>query len=205
MYVRINLWIKLILSTLGLVGISCIYWFNRCSVFKEIDKFFVIESPNFTVYTPSLVHMQYLFLVYIMLFYIDRQIEYIFRLDFLWTQRLKRERREAQITREINHLLLRNILPVHVAQRYLYDSQEPGQQLYYEAYDSCGVMFAAIPNFNIYAETDTSRDGLGSLKILNEIICEFDKVSLIIFFKLILFLQINFISSNLFYFFKFVF
>jgi hypothetical protein len=109
---------------------------------------------------------------------IDRQIEYILRMDFLFTQQLKKERQEAQVTREINQLLLKNILPLHVAQRYLYNNQEPsGEQLYYEGYDSCAVMFADIPDFfKFYTETEVNDDGVQYLKILHEILCEFDKV-----------------------------
>lgn len=166
------------MSTLSLLCIHFLIQSHERSVFIRLDNTYKDSGSELFYYAPRITHMQYLFVVYLMLYVIDRQIEYIFRLDFLWTSRLKREKREAQVTREVNRLLLRNILPVHVAQRYLYNSDEPGEQLYYEKYDSCAVMFAAIPNFfKFYTETDFNDDGLQYLRILNEIICDFDRVS----------------------------
>ncbi len=179
MFIRINLWLKFSLCTLSLLLINFLTQQSEDSVFLRIDRFYESQhNIELEFYTPRMAHMQYLFIVYLMLYVIDRQIEYISRLDFLWSTKLKLERREAQVTREVNQLLLKNILPIHVAQRYLFNSQDPGEQLYYEAYNSCAVMFAAIPNFfKFYTETEINDDGLQYLGILNEIICEFDRVS----------------------------
>jgi hypothetical protein len=39
-------------------------------------------------------------------------------------------------------------------------------------------MFASIPNYKeFYDETDVNKQGLECLRLLNEIICDFDKVS----------------------------
>lgn len=38
-------------------------------------------------------------------------------------------------------------------------------------------MFASIPNYqDFYGESDINKQGLECLRLLNEIICEFDKV-----------------------------
>lgn len=38
-------------------------------------------------------------------------------------------------------------------------------------------MFASIPNYKeFYDETDVNKQGLECLRLLNEIICDFDKV-----------------------------
>ena len=40
-------------------------------------------------------------------------------------------------------------------------------------------MFASIPNYKeFYDENDVNKQGLECLRLLNEIICDFDKVSL---------------------------
>lgn len=40
-------------------------------------------------------------------------------------------------------------------------------------------MFASIPNYKeFYDETDVNKQGLECLRLLNEIICDFDKVGL---------------------------
>lgn len=51
------------------------------------------------------------------------------------------------------------------------------QALYHESYDNVVVMFASIPNFKeFYVQSDANNDGLECLRLLNEIIAEFDKL-----------------------------
>jgi Adenylate and Guanylate cyclase catalytic domain len=51
------------------------------------------------------------------------------------------------------------------------------QGLYHESYDNVVVMFASIPDFKeFYVQSDANNDGLECLRLLNEIIAEFDKV-----------------------------
>ncbi len=52
------------------------------------------------------------------------------------------------------------------------------KELYHEKYDCVAVMFASIPNFKqFYVQSDINKDGLECLRLLNEIIAEFDLVS----------------------------
>ena len=54
------------------------------------------------------------------------------------------------------------------------------QGLYHEKYTSVGVMFVSIPNYiEFYDETDVNKQGLECLRLLNEIICDYDKVSIL--------------------------
>lgn len=51
------------------------------------------------------------------------------------------------------------------------------QELYHERYNCIAVMFASIPNYKeFYDENDVNKQGLECLRLLNEIICDFDKV-----------------------------
>jgi hypothetical protein len=51
------------------------------------------------------------------------------------------------------------------------------QELYHERYSCIAVMFASIPNYKeFYDENDVNKQGLECLRLLNEIICDFDKV-----------------------------
>ena len=83
----------------------------------------------------------------------------------------------------MNQLLLQNILPEHVVRHYIdYDTQE----LYSELHQNVCVMFASIPNFwDFYKEdditwdntdTDNEEGGKECLRLLNEIIADFDEV-----------------------------
>ena len=50
-------------------------------------------------------------------------------------------------------------------------------QLYSQKYDNICVMFASIPNYKeFYTENDINKQGLECIRLLNEIICDFDKV-----------------------------
>lgn len=52
-------------------------------------------------------------------------------------------------------------------------------ELYHESHQGVAVMFASIPHFyEFYDETDVSKQGLGCIALLNEIICDFDKLLL---------------------------
>ena len=52
-----------------------------------------------------------------------------------------------------------------------------------------GVMFASIPNFSeFYMELDANRQGLECMRVLNEIIADFDEVQ---------FFQISFVADML--------
>lgn len=75
-------------------------------------------------------------------------------------------------------ILLENILPAHVAEHFL--ASRATQELYHERYSCIAVMFASIPNYKeFYDESDVNKQGLECLRLLNEIICEFDKVNII--------------------------
>lgn len=171
LFIRINLWFKLAFH----ITITIVYILlskSECSVLTILDK---KVKWKFLGYAPHVGHLYYIITVAFLLHMIDRQIEYIFRLDFRWTSRLEIERHEAEIMGSINSILLQNILPLHVAERFLCNSSS--DQLYHESYESIAVMFASIPNYvDFYTETNINEDGLKCLQLLNEIICDFDKV-----------------------------
>ncbi|BET03242.1 CurlyCc [Nesidiocoris tenuis] len=108
---------------------------------------------------------------------LDRQVELTARTEFQWKARLLIEQEDVETMRGINKILLENILPAHVARLFLQST--PSQELYHERYTSVSVMFASIPNFKeFYDETDVNKQGLECLRLLNEIICDFDKLLL---------------------------
>ncbi|XP_054714363.1 adenylate cyclase type 2-like [Uloborus diversus] len=109
---------------------------------------------------------------------LDRQVEYIGRLDYLWKKKLKKEQEEASTMGLVNRTLLQNILPVHVAQYYLTkESMHLDLDLYHEEYSSVAVMFASIPNYmDFYSESLMNDEGRKCLQVLHEIICDFDKL-----------------------------
>lgn len=116
-----------------------------------------------------------------------RQVEWTARLDFLWQLQASHEKREMAVLKESNRRILFNLLPAHVATHFL-DHQfrnnitsgggnTIGQDLYYQSYGKVGVMFCSIPNFHeFYTELDGNQLGVECLRLLNEIIADFDNL-----------------------------
>uniref|UniRef100_A0A8B9HQQ7 adenylate cyclase n=1 Tax=Astyanax mexicanus TaxID=7994 RepID=A0A8B9HQQ7_ASTMX len=106
----------------------------------------------------------------------SRQLELKLRLDFLWATQAEEERDGMEKVKLDNRRILFNLLPVHVAQHFLM-SNPRNMDLYYQSYAQVGVLFASIPNFNdFYIELDGNNMGVECLRLLNEIIADFDEL-----------------------------
>ncbi|XP_017484443.1 PREDICTED: adenylate cyclase type 8 isoform X2 [Rhagoletis zephyria] len=109
----------------------------------------------------------------IMVGYHARLVEVTSRLDFIWKEQAERELMNMKSNRALNDTLIKNILPDHVAAYYL--SDEHTDELYSKNHALCGVMFASIPNFQDFYSEDIDN-GKACIRILNEIICDFDEL-----------------------------
>ncbi|KAG7526611.1 hypothetical protein JOB18_042803 [Solea senegalensis] len=106
----------------------------------------------------------------------SRQLDLKLRLDFLWAVQAEEERDGMEKVKLDNRRILFNLLPAHVAQHFLL-SNPRNMDLYYQSYAQVGVLFASIPNFNdFYIELDGNNMGVECLRLLNEIIADFDEV-----------------------------
>lgn len=69
------------------------------------------------------------------------------------------------------------------AERYL-NRQNATDELYHESFKNVSVIFASIPNYsNLYREHMFDEDGTKCLRVLNDIISDFDMVSKLRFFS----------------------
>ncbi|ERL86547.1 hypothetical protein D910_03954 [Dendroctonus ponderosae] len=173
-FLRIGFLLKLSLMMVSVVVHIVIY--SYLDFFQEYHALDVHddEFPGlpFEIKTALVLAM-----VVIFFHILDRQIEYTSRTDYLWKAKLKVEQEEVETMRGINKILLENILPAHVAEHFL--SNRVTTDLYHERYSCVAVMFASIPNYKeFYDESDVNKQGLECLRLLNEIICEFDKLLL---------------------------
>ncbi|KAM4574484.1 adenylate cyclase type 1 isoform 2-T2 [Fundulus diaphanus] len=86
------------------------------------------------------------------------------------------ERDDMEKVKLDNKRILFNLLPAHVAQHFLM-SNPRNMDLYYQSYAQVGVLFASIANFNdFYIELDGNNMGVECLRLLNEIIADFDEL-----------------------------
>ena len=75
-----------------------------------------------------------------------------------------------------NRRLLHNILPKYVAAHFLAQERR-NDELYYQSCECVAVMFASISNFSeFYVELEANNEGVECLRLLNEIIADFDEV-----------------------------
>ncbi|XP_054088103.1 Ca(2+)/calmodulin-responsive adenylate cyclase isoform X9 [Zeugodacus cucurbitae] len=106
-----------------------------------------------------------------------RLVEWTARLDFLWQLQASQEKKEMDVLQESNKRILHNLLPAHVAAHFLDNQFRSNMELYHQSYAKVGVIFASVPNFHeFYTEMDGSDQGLECLRLLNEIIADFDEL-----------------------------
>ncbi|XP_031735669.1 adenylate cyclase type 1-like, partial [Anarrhichthys ocellatus] len=106
----------------------------------------------------------------------SRQLDLKLRLDFLWAVQAEEDRDGMEKVKLDNRRILFNLLPAHVAQHFLL-SNPRNMDLYYQSYAQVSVLFASIPNFNdFYIELDGNNMGVECLRLLNEIIADFDEL-----------------------------
>ncbi|KAI5729547.1 hypothetical protein M8J76_003724 [Diaphorina citri] len=164
LFLRVHFQLKLLVSCFIVAAHMACVLLVQPRLFQEGDTWNPGLEPQFT-------HILSVLFLTFTLHLMDRQAEYMNRLDYRWKRQLAVEQEEAATTHIINKMLLQNILPTHVAELYLNVSR-PYRELYYEQYDSVSVMFATLVESHDTAPAST----LVSLEILNQIICDFDKI-----------------------------
>ncbi|XP_075213692.1 adenylate cyclase type 6-like [Lycorma delicatula] len=106
----------------------------------------------------------------------SQQTEATYRLDFLWKLQATEEKEDMEHLEAYNRKLLANILPVHVAEHFL-SSDKHSDELYHEQCEFVCILFASIPNFSeFYVELEANNEGVECLRLLNEIIADFDEI-----------------------------
>ncbi|KAJ9592331.1 hypothetical protein L9F63_001151, partial [Diploptera punctata] len=165
------------LLKLALMLTVTVFHLTLYSGLHMVPSYYSKQHDGFDEWPHQLKTALLLSVILVLLHVLDRQIEFTSRTDFLWKAKLKVEQDEVETMRGINKILLENILPAHVAEHFL--ETRNTQELYHERYSCIAVMFASIPNYKeFYDENDVNKQGLECLRLLNEIICDFDKLLL---------------------------
>uniref|UniRef100_A0A8C1VN58 Adenylate cyclase type 7 n=1 Tax=Cyprinus carpio TaxID=7962 RepID=A0A8C1VN58_CYPCA len=129
--------------------------------------------PNNSWYTLINTHAVDCHIICIIAYLIN---EYCFRQDFLLKNKNLADKEEVELCENLNRLLLENVLPAHVAALFVGENKK-NEDLYYKSYDCVCVMFASVPDFKeFYTECDINKEGLECLRLLNEIIADFDEL-----------------------------
>uniref|UniRef100_A0A8B9KJI4 adenylate cyclase n=1 Tax=Astyanax mexicanus TaxID=7994 RepID=A0A8B9KJI4_ASTMX len=96
--------------------------------------------------------------------------------DLFVTSNATEEKEEMEELQAYNRRLLHNILPKDVAAHFL-ARERRNDELYYQSCECVAVMFASISNFSeFYVELEANNEGVECLRLLNEIIADFDEI-----------------------------
>ncbi|XP_054088809.1 adenylyl cyclase X E-like isoform X2 [Zeugodacus cucurbitae] len=134
-------------------------------VFAVFDFLFEYSVSSNPYLFPEFAHLMVLCRTAWIFHIMNREIEFISRMDFNWKHELRKKKDDARFTNETISILVGNILPTHIVNIYMKDLLT--SDVYYEEYENVAVMFATIRNY------DTEQVGM---RVLNEIICDFDEV-----------------------------
>ncbi|NXC80259.1 ADCY7 cyclase, partial [Cercotrichas coryphoeus] len=149
---------------------------TRCTVNIQMTLYCSLIF-RFFIKEPRIMTNLYLVLFYITLVLLAKQIDYYCRLDCLWKNKFKKEHEQFETMENVNRLLLENVLPAHVAAYFI--GEKRNEDWYHQSYDCVCVMFASVPDFKVfYTECDVNKEGLECLRLLNEIIADFDELLL---------------------------
>ncbi|CAN2389555.1 Adenylyl- / guanylyl cyclase [Pristimantis euphronides] len=175
-FLRMSFELKLLLLSTAFIVYNVIIFHTHAELFRG-------DFPNKSNYSTSgiLKDLQKMSCFYLSLFYLTlvllaRQVDYYSRLDCLWKKKFRKEDEEIETMENLNRLLLENVLPAHVAAYFIVDNKM-NEDLYHQSYDCVCVMFASVPEFKVfYTECDVNKEGLECLRLLNEIIADFDEL-----------------------------
>ncbi|XP_027033642.2 adenylate cyclase type 2 isoform X1 [Tachysurus fulvidraco] len=178
-FLRINYELKMLIMLMAVVAYNVIILQTHASLLDEYSKFLykdtVLDRPGVLKDLKTMGSVS-LFIFFVTLLVLARQTEYYCRLDFLWKNKFKKECEEIETMENLNRVLLENVLPAHVAEHFLARNWK-NEDLYHQSYDLVCVMFASIPDFKeFYTESDVNKEGLECLRLLNEIIADFDEL-----------------------------
>uniref|UniRef100_A0A1B0GMY8 adenylate cyclase n=1 Tax=Phlebotomus papatasi TaxID=29031 RepID=A0A1B0GMY8_PHLPP len=167
--------LKIVLKMFLLVSLAIIYIVTSFSQSIELEAIFGWWSGSKNL-TSSIEDSLFVVIFVVALIFHSHQVEATYRLDFLWKLQATEEKEDMEHLQAYNRKLLANILPVHVAEHFL-SRDKNIDELYHEQCESVCVLFASIPNFSeFYVELEANNEGVECLRLLNEIIADFDEL-----------------------------
>lgn len=173
--VAVFLRLPIIMKAILLVAMAAVYSLvielSHLELFQGYDNYVGSDTPLHIVGLVVIFHHLLAVLIH------GRQVEWTSRLDFLWQIQAKEEKRDMDALQNSNRRILFNLLPAHVATHFLDNQFRNNMDLYHQSYAKVGVMFASITNFHeFYIELDGNNQGVECLRLLNEIIADFDEL-----------------------------
>ncbi|XP_036400149.1 adenylate cyclase type 2-like [Megalops cyprinoides] len=176
-FLRVSFELKLAFLTLASTAYYIIILSSERHVFQCFGCILSYHNASKDIINdPQLMSCMHITWFLITMLIIIRQNEYSCRLEFLLKHKNHFEQDEIETRENLNRILLENVLPAHVATLFVGENKK-NEDLYYQSYECVCVMFASIPDFKeFYTECDINKEGLECLRLLNEIIADFDEL-----------------------------
>uniref|UniRef100_A0A671X8F8 Adenylate cyclase type 7 n=1 Tax=Sparus aurata TaxID=8175 RepID=A0A671X8F8_SPAAU len=178
-FLRVSFELKVLFLTLASAAYYIIILSTKNDLFVAYGNILYANNSsswNWLVKHPQVMSCIYITLFLVTMLIISQQNESCFRQDFLLKYKNRTEQDEIETRENLNRLLLENVLPAHVAALFVGENKK-NEDLYYKSYDCVCVMFASVPDFKeFYTECDINKEGLECLRLLNEIIADFDEL-----------------------------
>uniref|UniRef100_A0A4W4F110 Adenylate cyclase type 3 n=1 Tax=Electrophorus electricus TaxID=8005 RepID=A0A4W4F110_ELEEL len=181
MLVQVSHLVKLALMLLVTVATSAVDIYSWRDIYDIYDLIqcrciSLLEQQKYSVVPSKYLMTVMIIVMMISFYYFARHVERQSRKLFLWKIEVHEQKERVYEMRTYNEALVTNMLPEHVAKHFL-GSKKRDEELYSQSYDEIGVMFASIPNFSdFYTEETINNGGIECLRILNEIISDFDSL-----------------------------
>ncbi|XP_059175219.1 adenylate cyclase type 1-like isoform X2 [Physella acuta] len=171
LFIKVNPLIKMAVMILIAAGHIVVMEITHKSLFQKFDQ-------DVSSLVPADVTGILAFVIFLLGFTLQtREQEWTLRLDYLWKTQAAEEKCGMQELQRQNSRILCNLLPEHVANHFLQLQTTSHMELYSQQYNKVGVFFASIPNFsNFYVELAANNQGVECLRVLNEIIADFDEL-----------------------------
>nr|XP_061805596.1 adenylate cyclase type 9-like [Nerophis lumbriciformis] len=180
---QLSYWMRSSLATLVGLALLSLLVTSPCRVAANL--FFWLDKQNnstnssiIQLETPDEAHFKDLlvpeacvafFLLLLLVWFLNREFEVSYRLHYHGNVEADQHRIKIQNMRDQADWLLRNIIPIHVAE------QLKVTQSYSKNHDNVGVIFASIVNFSEFYE-ESYEGGKECYRVLNELIGDFDEL-----------------------------
>ncbi|XP_062264598.1 adenylate cyclase type 9-like [Platichthys flesus] len=186
-FCQLSYWMRSTLATLVGLGLLVLLFSSPCSVAKSLFHWSDRQNNNTNSSTvmsdspvgpdPQLRPQDLLgpeacvafFLLLLLVWFLNREFEVSHRLHYHGNVEADQHRIKIQNMRDQADWLLRNIIPIHVAE------QLKVTQSYSKNHDNVGVIFASIVNFSEFYE-ESYEGGKECYRVLNELIGDFDEL-----------------------------
>ncbi|XP_029364680.1 adenylate cyclase type 9 [Echeneis naucrates] len=186
-FCQLSYWMRSTLATLVGLGLLVLLFSSPCSAAKSLffwsdkqnnntnNSVVMTDNPvnaDTQLYPQDLLGPEAcvaFFLLLLLVWFLNREFEVSYRLHYHGNVEADQHRIKIQNMRDQADWLLRNIIPIHVAE------QLKVTQSYSKNHDNVGVIFASIVNFSEFYE-ESYEGGKECYRVLNELIGDFDEL-----------------------------